>query len=214
MAFSEVLKTRIRRKTHFSCCICKSIGVEVHHIVPKEENGPDSEENAAPLCPSCHELYGANPSKRKFIREARDMWYEICSDRFSSESGQLKEIRNLLNNAVSFSEFQKFKDELFSHLASRSVTARTEKEITQAVNEFLDKVWYGRHGLLKQAVKSGKTKVDSEIWNGALEAARRIEKEYGKSSLGPWDEFDWGMLNGKLSALRWVMGDDWDSLDT
>jgi hypothetical protein len=26
--------------------------------------------------------------------------------------------------------------------------------------------------------------------------------------------FDWGMMNGKLSALRWVLGDDWDMLDT
>jgi 5-methylcytosine-specific restriction endonuclease McrA len=76
MSFSEAVKTDVKRRTHFQCCLCRSLGVEVHHIVPQSGDGPDVEENAAPLCPSCHEIYGANPEKRKVIREARELWYE------------------------------------------------------------------------------------------------------------------------------------------
>lgn len=33
-------------------------------------------------------------------------------------------------------------------------------------------------------------------------------------NVGPWSDFEWGMLNGKLSALRWMLGEDWDELYT
>jgi hypothetical protein len=49
---------------------------------------------------------------------------------------------------------------------------------------------------------------------GALQAARRAERKLGKGNYGPWSDFEWGMINGKLSALRWALGDEWDMLDT
>ena len=42
-----------------------------------------------------------------------------------------------------------------------------------------------------------------------LAAAKRVERE-----LGPDEDFEWGTIYGKLSALRWVLGDDWDQLNT
>ncbi|PKP21569.1 MAG: hypothetical protein CVU05_06500 [Bacteroidetes bacterium HGW-Bacteroidetes-21] len=98
MAFSEKVKYEVKRLSHQSCCVCKKNGIEIHHIVPQSENGDDSIDNAAPLCPSCHEIYGLNPSKRKFIRESRDIWFEICSKRYSNDDSKLNEILSKVNN--------------------------------------------------------------------------------------------------------------------
>lgn len=214
MPFSESLKAQVRKKAHLVCCLCKSLGVEVHHIIPESEGGPDTEENAAPLCPSCHETYGANPQKRKFIREARELWYDICEKKLAPGKERLDEIKNLLQNTVSYEDFQDFKKELLSRLDAELGTPRSEEEIVSAIDEFFDKIWYDRHQLLKHRVESGRETINQEIWLKAEEAATKIEKKYPRSELGPHSDFDWGMLNGKLSALRWVMGDEWDFLDT
>jgi hypothetical protein len=94
MAFDEGVKLRVKRRAHFQCCICKAFGVHVHHIEPEGIGGPDTEDNAAPLCPSCHDIYGVNPVKRKAIREARDFWYEICERRYKSEDTNTIELLN------------------------------------------------------------------------------------------------------------------------
>lgn len=92
--------------------------------------------------------------------------------------------------------------------------SRTKEEIEEAIQELIDKVWYDRHQQLKNDIEEGKEEVDPQIWKDACIAAKKIEDKYGVENLGPYDSFDWGMLNGKLSALRWVMGDEWDMLDT
>lgn len=115
---------------------------------------------------------------------------------------------------ISPMEFSEFKQRMLFLASQDEIEFRSIHEILEAEEEFFDKVWYGRHKFLESMVESGRKKVNSEIWQGALKAAQKIEGKYGKEQLGSWDDFEWGMLSGKLSALRWVSGDEWDILDT
>lgn len=121
VSFSENLKLKVRRAAHFRCCLCRSLGVEIHHITPQEEDGPDTEDNAAPLCPSCHEIYGANSTKRKFIREARDHWYEICNSPQSIPgSVSSEEIRAEIQNLASKDDLADLRNQLINFLSIRT----------------------------------------------------------------------------------------------
>ena len=91
---------------------------------------------------------------------------------------------------------------------------RSMKKVLEAEEEYFDKIWYNRHFCLARNVELGLTTIDDEIWNTALKTRKRIEDKYGKENLLPHDDFEWGMMNGKLSALRWILGEEWDFLDT
>ena len=83
-----------------------SMGLEVHHIVPEEQGGPNSEENAAPLCPSCHRSYGGNPDHRTRIRDMRDAWYETCEGLFAGEHKQPGDILRSVHELFSMEELE------------------------------------------------------------------------------------------------------------
>jgi hypothetical protein len=134
---------------------------------------------------------------------------------------KLEEVEKLTNmliqhrkHNISPIELSEFKDNILSRISQGEAEWRSKDDILEAEEEFFTKVWYGRHKLLEEMVKSGQTQVYSKTWEKALEAARKIEKRYGKKQLAEWSDFEWGMLNGKLSTLRWVSGSEWDMLDT
>jgi hypothetical protein len=77
------------------------------------------------------------------------------------------------------------------------IPIRSVGEILAAEDECETKVWYGR-------------KMPAEFYR----ERGTPEKRFGKKNLARGGDFEWGMLSGKLSALRWVLGYDWDMLDT
>ena len=86
MAFAESTRLEVKKRAAFRCCRCQSIGIEIHHIIPQADKGSDVVENAAPLCPSCHDYFGANPVKRKEITEMRDWWYRVAEAKYGPNS--------------------------------------------------------------------------------------------------------------------------------
>lgn len=100
-------------------------------------------------------------------------------------------------------------------------------DIQAAVEECRARLWYTIHREDAEAVRSGWIKILDKVpadlprdrykirqfWEGGLAAAKRHEKTYGFDREYPLDMGEFEMGQGKLSALRWVLGCEWDFLD-
>lgn len=88
-------------------------------------------------------------------------------------------------------------------------------EIVSAENDLFDRLWY--HHSLQYDIRlrmEGDAEGLQNLRDVAGPGRARVEAKFdGQDLLGPYSDFDLGMLNGKLSALRWVLGSEWDFLD-
>jgi len=109
---------------------------------------------------------------------------------------------------------------------------RTMDEMDEARRTLINQIWYNRHKNLSWQIEKGMHEIVSHaewqkltypdiqnytvdyIWADAQKYAEKVEQILGEDKCGPWTDYEWGMLNGKLSTLRWVLGYQWDELDT
>ena len=89
---------------------------------------------------------------------------------------------------------------------------RRKREIA-AEQEFFEIFWYMCQMFMKKRIEAGRTTVSAGIWNASLSPEEQLREKYGGNILLPADDFEWGMINGKLSALHWALGKDWNFLD-
>ncbi|WP_271982963.1 restriction endonuclease [Pseudoclavibacter terrae] len=104
-------------------------------------------------------------------------------------------------------------DLAFKHDVGTS-TLRRVTEILAAESELMDRLWYGR----KPSDEDVATREDlsDELKAGLLASKRRMEEQYGVEELAKdvSSDWTWGYLSGRISAVRWVLGDDWHNLDS
>lgn len=88
MSFPASVRNQVFVKCARHCCAChqhKGRNIEIHHIIPKQQGGQDTFENAIALCFECHadagHYFAGHPKGSKFsieeLRMHRDSWLRL-----------------------------------------------------------------------------------------------------------------------------------------
>lgn len=101
------------------------------------------------------------------------------------------------------------------------------EELQEAMDLLWHQIWYNRNVGRLIAIHGGKINKDAcsrqpsemqtthhDTFEREMKILHDALRRFGNEDFGPWDDFEWGMINGKLSAIRWVLGYEWDVLDT
>ncbi len=122
-------------------------------------------------------------------------------------------------------------DNIRSRKSSSLDSVRSDEDLIEAERLLFLQVWFNRRVKALFTNQRGEIVInedgsrpiesgdlpplpDARYRDAALALVQDSFKRYGWENFGPWTDFEWGMINGKLSAIRWMLGDEWDMLDT
>lgn len=106
-------------------------------------------------------------------------------------------------------------DVAFRHNVGTSLLRRIA-DVLAIEQELTDKGWYGRKPDPSDPLPERLAWRPQEILGGMRRAQALMEEQYGREELvkNIESDFAWGMLSGKLSAIRWVLDYEWYMLDS
>jgi pyrimidine deaminase RibD-like protein len=93
------------------------------------------------------------------------------------------------------------------------ILRRNDNHILAEYAELQDRVWYVRKLIMFEKMEKGEEERKPEqepFIEAAIKKMKKMEEEYGAENL-VYDDIEWGRMQGKMAALAWVMGSDWDS---
>lgn len=84
---------------------------------------------------------------------------------------------------------------------------RKKAEVIAEEQRLFDQLWYARHMTMQLP-----SHVPQDIIEAADKKAREVETQYAPEHLQAiqHDEYTVGVLHGKITALRWMLGMAWD----
>ena len=91
---------------------------------------------------------------------------------------------------------------------------RSEDEICEYLDEAFDRVWLVRKQDLFCNLLMGEECIHVDVLDRCNKAINEICKKYDIDFKEPVSDWDYGYWSGILAALRWVLGDEKDVLDT
>ena len=155
-----------------------------------------------------HIVWNFDVKDKKYIKKIKDEIIDICDevDETAGFPGHAeREIEDLFDERY---------DEWFEEEEEYIQEVRSEEEIGEYMSEAFDRVWLVRKQNLCCNLLNGVESINADIMESMLKAIDKVCNKYNINFQEPVSDWNYGYWSGILAALRWVMGEEKDFLDT